>query len=87
MLMTIVAIWAIVLPLAILAVSWQAARLREERGLQTAERSVPAARRQPDRCPLVPHRAARPRRTVTRRVCPQFPRGAGRAPLSLGLLP
>jgi hypothetical protein len=78
LLMTIIAIWAIVLPLTILAGSWQATRLREERGLDTADRSVPRMRSQAGSLPACAHRAARPRRTVTRRVCPQFPRSAGR---------
>ena len=78
MLLTLVAIWAIVLPVTILAVSWQAARLRDVRRLADRGPLGPppgvasriAARLRP--------RAARPRRTVTRRVCPEFPRSAGR---------
>ena len=78
MLMTMIAIWAIVLPLTILAVSWQTARLLDERRLQTADRSVPRLASPVGSLPACAHRAARPRRTVTRRVCPEFPRSAGR---------
>ncbi len=78
MLMTIIAIWGIILPLTILAVSWQAARVREERGLQTAGHSVPRLASPAGSLPACTHRPARPRRTVTRRVCPQFPRSSGR---------
>ena len=78
MLLTFIAIWAIVLPVAILAVSWQAARLREERGSQTADRSVPRLASPVGSLPACAHRAARPRRTITRRICPEFPRSAGR---------
>jgi hypothetical protein len=80
MLLTVVAIWAIVIPLAVLAISWHSARLREARGSQTGPRSV----REPDcvqhaaTLPACAVRAARPRRTITRRVCPELSRGAGR---------
>lgn len=85
MLLTVVAIWAIVIPLAVLAISWQVANLRDARALRAVERSVaeprPGAARAsvPPAC-AVP--AARPRRTLTRRVCPERPRGAGRRPAS-----
>jgi hypothetical protein len=85
MLLTVVAIWAIVIPLAVLAISWQVANLRDERALRALERSTPEPR--PGAAPAsgapacaVP--AARPRRTLTRRVCPERPRGAGRRPAS-----
>jgi hypothetical protein len=78
MLLTIVAIWAIVIPLAILGVSWQTARLRDARA------SLAAGRRAPPRTSQAAcaRRGARPRRTITRRVCPELPRGAGRRPAS-----
>ena len=78
MLMTIIAIWGIILPFTILAVSWQAARLREERGLRTADRSVTRLTSSTGSLPACANRAARPRRTVTRRICPEFPRSSGR---------
>ena len=78
MLLTIVAIWAIVIPLAILGVSWQAARLREARVAPTAKRSASRVVSQPGTLPVCARRAARPRRTITRRVCPELPRGVGR---------
>ncbi len=85
MLLTVVAIWAIVIPLAVLAISWQVANLRDERALRVLERSVPeprpgAARASGTPACAVP--AARPRRTLTRRVCPEPPCGAGRRPAS-----
>lgn len=85
MLLAIVAIWAIVIPVAILAVSWQAANLREERALRAAARSIETHHRAAPpvggraACTV---RAARPRRTITRRVCPEFSRGARRRPAS-----
>jgi hypothetical protein len=81
MLLTIVVMWAIVLPLAILAITWQAAKLRNERVARMAGRSVPQLGRASSRAGDVPAcavRAARPRRTITRRVCPERPHGAGR---------
>ena len=80
MLLTIVAIWAIVIPLAILAVSWQVAKLRDERALRAADRSVPEPRSSVDRVvgmPACAVPAARPRRTLTRRVCPERPARRG----------
>ena len=81
MLLTIVAIWAIVTPIAVLAVSSRAAALREARASQTAERSVPELRRETLRAGTVPAcavRPLRPRVTITRRVCPELPRGVRR---------
>jgi hypothetical protein len=78
--MTIVAIWAVVIPLVILGVSWQAADRRDARAAQAGGRSVPT-RRQPD-VPACVARAARPSRATTRRVCPQRARGARRRPAS-----
>ena len=85
MLLTIVAIWAIVIPLAVLGISWQVAKLRDERALRAVRRSVPELRPGAMRAAGVPAcavPAARPRRTLTRRVCPELPRGAGRRPAS-----
>jgi hypothetical protein len=80
MLVTIVAIWAVVIPIVILGVSWQAANRRDARAAEARGRSVPTHRQ-----PVVPAcvaRAARPSRTTTRRVCPQLDRGARRRPAS-----
>jgi hypothetical protein len=88
MLLTIVAIWAVVIPLAVLAVSWQAAKLREETASQTADRPVPTRGRATTAAtaagavPACAARTVRPRRTITRRVCPELPHGAGRRPAS-----
>ena len=85
MLLTIVAIWAIVIPLGVLALGGQAAYLRQARVSPTADRTTP----QPHQgmaptggMPACAVRDARPRRTITRRVCPERPRGAGRRPAS-----
>ena len=77
MILTLVAIWAIVLPVAILAVSWQAARLRDVRSSQSADRSGPRVASPVGPLPACARRAARPRRTITRRLCPELPSGAG----------
>jgi hypothetical protein len=80
MLLTIVAIWAVVLPIAILAISWHAANVREARGSQTTDRSTPELRRSTAPAAFLPAcavRTARPRRTITRRVCPELRRNAG----------
>jgi hypothetical protein len=78
MLLTIVAIWAIVIPLAILGVSWQTARLRDARASLAAGRRAQQPTSQAGSLPACARRGARPRRTITRRVCPELPRGAGR---------
>ena len=78
MLLTIVAIWAIVIPLSILGVSWQGARMRDARLAPAAGRRAPRPSSQAGSLPACARRAARPRRTITRRVCPELPRGAGR---------
>jgi hypothetical protein len=82
MLLTIVAIWAIVIPLVVLALSWQLANIREARDLHSACASVPELRRGPRAVPPCAVPAARPRQTTTRRVCPEQPRRAGRRPTS-----
>ena len=79
MLLTIVAIWAVVIPLVILGVSWAANR-RDARAAQAWGRSVPT-HRQPG-VPACVARAPRPSRTTTRRVCPQLARRARRRPAS-----
>lgn len=81
MLLTIVSIWAIVIPVAILGVSWQAAKIRDARASQNASGSVPELGRGTSRGGGVPAcavPAARPRRTLTRRVCPERPHSARR---------
>ena len=81
MLLTIVAIWAIVVPLAVLGISWQVANLRDERALRAAKRAARQPRPGAARAASVPAcavPAARPRRTTTRRVCPELQGGAGR---------
>jgi hypothetical protein len=81
MLLTIVAIWAIVIPLLVLGLSWQIAKLREADATHTIQRSVAMLRSAGSQAGGVPPcavRAARPRRTITRRVCPELPRGVGR---------
>jgi hypothetical protein len=82
MLLTIVAIWAIVIPLVVLALSWQLANIREARDLHSASASVPELRRGTRAVPPCAWPVARPRRTTTRRVCPEQPRRAGRRPTS-----
>ena len=71
--LTIVAIWAIVIPLVILGVSWQITRPRPTAVSQVA---------QPPALPRCAVPAWRPRRTTTRRVCPAQPRGVRRRPAS-----
>jgi hypothetical protein len=82
MLLTIVAIWAVVIPLAILGVSWQTARLREARAALTAASRAPRSAVHAGSLPGCARRAPRPRRTITRRVCPELPRDVGRRPAS-----
>jgi hypothetical protein len=77
MLLTIVVIWAIVIPVVFLAASWQLANIRDARDLQATGASASRQRSDPGvpRC-AVP--SAHPRRTTTRRVCPEQPRRVGR---------
>jgi hypothetical protein len=85
MLLTIVSIWAIVIPLAIVGVSWKAAKVRDAPASHTAGRSVPGLGRDTSHAGGLPACAvptARPRRTITRRVCPELPRDARRRPAS-----
>jgi hypothetical protein len=81
MLLTIITFWAIIIPVAVLAFSWEAARRRESGAARAHARSVAEEHRRPSHTGTTPAcamRPVRPRRTVTRRVCPEHPRGAGR---------
>ena len=69
MLVTIVAIWAVVIPLVILGVSWQAANRRDARAAQALGRSVPAPRQ-----PGVPACVARAVPQGRRRTVRPLPR-------------
>jgi len=83
--LTIVAIWAIVIPLSILGLTWQLANMRDARAEKAASRSASRLGRGDSRTGLLPAcaaPAARPRRTTTRRVCPELPRGVRRRPAS-----
>ena len=85
MLLTIVAIWAIVIPMLVLALSWQVAKVREDAALRAADSSASQHHRRAARTGAVPPCAVipvRPRRTTTRRVCPEQARGVGRRPAS-----
>ena len=70
MLFTIIAIWAVVIPVAVLAMSWRAPDRHEARKAQANE-SV--STREP-RTAVSPraHRAVRPSRTSARRTCPEL---------------
>ena len=80
MLFTIVAIWAVVIPVAVLAISWRAPDRREARKAQTDE-SV--STREP-RTAVSPraHRAVRRSSTSARRTCPELAGDARRRPTS-----
>jgi len=78
MLLTIVAIWAIVIPLAVLGVSWKAADMRDVRAAEAATRSLHNRLVSADGNPRCAVPATRPRRTITRRACHERPRGVGR---------
>jgi hypothetical protein len=78
MLLTIVAIWALVIPLVVLAVSWQLAAIREARDVQATEASPSGLHRVDRAVPRCAVPATRPRRTTTRRVCPEQLRRVGR---------
>jgi hypothetical protein len=85
MLLTIVAIWAIVIPVAVLGLSLRLAKAREMGGLPTAARSASEHRSGTSGAAVVPRCAVprtRPRRTTMRRVCPEQPRGVRRRPAS-----
>ncbi len=80
MLFTIVAIWAVVIPVAVLAVSWGAPDRRETREAQTNE-SV-SSREPRTAVPPRAHRAVRPTRITARRTCPELAGDARRRPTS-----
>ena len=83
--LTIVAIWAIVIPLSILGLTWQLANMRDARAEKAATRAASELGRGDSRTGPLPAcavPAARPRRTTTRRVCPELPRGVRRRPAS-----
>jgi hypothetical protein len=65
--LAIIAIWSIVIPLVVLAVCWESAKRREARAAKAGKRSAASLPRCATRTP-------RPRRTVTRRRCPELPR-------------
>jgi hypothetical protein len=67
--LAIIAIWAIIIPLVVLAISWESANRRQARAAQAKRRT--GAKHLSPRCVL---RTTRPRRTVTRRRCPELPR-------------
>ena len=85
MLLIIITVWAIIIPVAVLAFSWEAARRREAGAARN-----PASAAAEDHGVVSPTgaispcatRPARPRRTLTRRVCRENPRGARRRPTS-----
>jgi hypothetical protein len=81
MLLTIITVWVIIIPVAVLAFSWEAAKRRDAGAARAHARSVVDEHRRPSLTGPIPPcatRPVRPRRTVTRRVCPEHPRGAGR---------
>ena len=80
MVLTVVAIWAVVIPVAILAISWGASDRREDNSMQTNE-SVSTGKL-PTAVPRRPRRAARPSRATARRVCPELAGDARRRPTS-----
>ncbi len=85
MLLTIITFWAIIIPVAVLAFSWTGAKRREAGAARARARSVAEQHRVLSPSGAIPPcatRPVRPRRTVTRRVCPEHPRGAGRRPAS-----
>jgi hypothetical protein len=80
MLLAIVAIWAVVIPVSVLLVSWDAARRRQARAAQPRRVSL-ASHRQPG-VPACVARPARPSRTTTRRICPHVAGRVRRRPAS-----
>jgi hypothetical protein len=70
--LAIIAIWAIIIPLVILAVSWEAANRRDARAARARRRTC--AQRRPGGVPRCTQRAAHPSRTITRRLCTTVPR-------------
>jgi hypothetical protein len=85
MLLTIIVVWAIAIPSVVLAFSLRVAEVRETERPETASWSTSEPGREASRASAVPRcaaPAARPRRTTTRRVCPEQARGVGRRPAS-----
>ncbi len=85
MLLTIITVWAVIIPVAVLAFSWQAAKRREAGAARAHARAAAEDYRvlsPRGATPPCASRPARPRRTVTRRVCPEHAHGAGRRPAS-----
>jgi hypothetical protein len=85
MLLTIITFWAIIIPVAVLAFTWEAAKRREAGAARAHARSAAEEHRVLSPSGAIPPcatRPMRPRRTVTRRVCPEHSRGAGRRPAS-----
>jgi hypothetical protein len=83
--LTIVAIWAIVIPVLILAISWQITKPRPNGSRQIAQGPASMLRGEASRSGVAPGcavPAARPRRTITRRLCPALARGVRRRPAS-----
>lgn len=78
MLLTIVAIWAIVIPLLVVGVASKVAKPLQTEGSLIVSQPVSKHHRATpggDAAPRCAIPAARPRRTITRRVCPEHPRG------------
>ncbi len=83
--LTIVAIWAIVIPLVIVAVGWQITKPRPSGSRHIAEGPASLLRREASQSAVLPPcavPAAHPRRTTLRRVCSELPRGGRRRPAS-----
>jgi hypothetical protein len=80
MIWTIVAIWAVVIPVIVLLLTWDAARRREARAAQARRRSLPTHRQ--SGVPACVVRATRPSRTTTRRICPHVAGRVRRRPAS-----
>jgi hypothetical protein len=83
MLLTVITFWAVIIPAAVFAFCWEAAKRRED----SAARSVRDGHRVLARSGAIPPCAVvpvRPRRTVTDPVSPEHPRarGARRRPAS-----
>ena len=76
MLYTIMAIWAVVIPVATLAVSWGTPDRREASEVHNESTSTGKSRT------AVAPRAARPSRATARRMCPQLAGAAHRRPAS-----
>ena len=81
MLLTVITFWAIIIPVAVLAFGWEAAKRREAGAARAHGRSVVDEHRRlspTGSIPVCTTRPVRPRRTVNRCVCAEHPRGAGR---------